>query len=104
MTKSNNKILNLLDKKDFILSVGVFTSLTFFAIASEATNADSIEMVSKVTTTLTNVIKKEVRYGLEVISALVGGWHAAKSSTLQPLIMGTGAAGMIEVLFQVIQM
>lgn len=91
-------------KKDFIISAGITTSLICFAIVSEAADADSIKMVSKVTETLTNVIKKEVRYGLEIVSALVGGWHAAKSSTLQPLIMGTGAAGMIEVIFQVIQM
>lgn len=104
MTKSNNKILNPNDKKNFILSLEMVASLTFLAISCEAADVDSIKMVSKVTETLTNVIKKEVRYGLEIVSALVGGWHAAKSSTLQPLIMGTGAAGMIEVLFQVIQM
>lgn len=103
MTKSNNKILNLNDKKNFILYLGLFTSLTFLSITCEAAENASIEMVKNVTETLINVIKKEVRYGLEIVAALVGGWHAAKSSTLQPLIMGTGAAGMIEVLFQVIK-
>lgn len=103
MTKSNNKILKYNNKKEVIISAGIFTSLTFLAISCEAAENASIEMVENVTKTLTGVIKKEVRYGLEIVSALVGGWHAAKSSTLQPLIMGTGAAGMIEVLFQVIK-
>lgn len=92
------------NKKNLIVPIGIISSLTLIAIVSEAADANSIQMITKMTETLTGTIKKEVRYGLEVISALVGGWHAAKSSTIQPLIMGAGAAGLIEVIFQVITM
>ena len=62
----------------------------------------SMDIVKNVMSSITSLIKNEGKTGLQILSAAAGGLAAAKTVTWQPLLIGAGGAGIVEVLFQAI--
>ncbi len=90
--------------KKYALPVGACIALISVSCLSEAANsAASVGVVSEVMTSITNLIKNEGKIGLQILSAAAGGLAAAKTVSWQPLLVGAGGAGIIEVLFQAIK-
>lgn len=110
MIKLTSAIKNKpINKKDtifqkYILPISICGSLVSVSFISEAANSNgSIGVISEVMTSITNLIKTEGKIGLQILSAAAGGLTAAKTVSWQPLLVGAGGAGIIEVLFQAIK-
>jgi hypothetical protein len=99
LLESNNK--EILQK--YVIPAGIGFALTSISVISEAADPTSVGIIKNVVDSIVNLIKNEGKYGLQILSAAGGGLHAAKTSSWQPLLVGAGAAGIIEVLFQAIK-
>ncbi len=93
--KTNNTI------KNYVLPIGICVSLVSISLLSQAVDP-SMSIVKGVMSSITDLIKNEGKIGLQVLSAAGGGLMAAKTVSWQPLLVGAGGAGIIEVLFQAI--
>lgn len=97
-SKTNKKI------QKYILPMSIGAAVISLSALSEAANsAGSVGVISEVMTSITNLIKTEGKIGLQILSAAAGGLAAAKTVSWQPLLVGAGGAGIIEVLFQAIK-
>lgn len=114
MRKLQNKVINqyvymnLFSRfrevaKKHITYFGIGTAIVSFSFITEAADPASVGIIKNVVDSIVNLIKNEGKYGLQILSAAGGGLHAAKTSSWQPLLVGAGAAGIIEVLFQAIK-
>ncbi|MCT4635276.1 MAG: hypothetical protein N4A31_03385 [Rickettsiales bacterium] len=97
MQKNINKTIH-----KHILSFGICVSLVSFSLISQATDGSSMGLVKNVMGSITELIKTEGKLGLQFLSAAAGGLAAAKTVSWQPLLVGAGGAGIVEVLFQAI--
>ncbi len=101
-TIANNPInKNNTAMQKYILPVGICVSLVSISLLSQAVDP-SMGIVKGVMSSITDLIKNEGKLGLQVLSAAGGGLAAAKTVSWQPLLVGAGGAGIIEVLFQAI--
>lgn len=89
--------------KKHVTSFGIGAAIVSFSFLTEAADPTSVGIIKNVVDSIVNLIKNEGKYGLQILSAAGGGLHAAKTSSWQPLLVGAGAAGIIEVLFQAIK-
>lgn len=88
--------------KKYILPIGICASLISISLLSQAADDNSLGLVEKVMKNITNLIKTEGKIGLQVLSAAAGGLASAKTVSWQPLLVGAGGAGIVEILFQAI--
>lgn len=88
--------------KKYILPIGICASLVSISLLSQAADDASMGLVKNVMGSITNLIKTEGKIGLQVLSAAAGGLASAKTVSWQPLLVGAGGAGIVEVLFQAI--
>ena len=89
--------------KDYILTAGISASILLLAALSESSSgAGSTDVIKAVMKSITDLIKGEGKVGLQILSAAAGGLAAAKTVSWQPLLVGAGGAGIIEVLFTAI--
>ncbi len=96
-SKTNKKI------QKYILPMSIGAAVISLSVLSEAATPASVGVISEVMTSITNLIKTEGKIGLQILSAAAGGLAAAKTVSWQPLLVGAGGAGIIEVLFQAIK-
>ncbi len=88
----------------YTLPIGLCAAFISISTISEAANsAGSVGVISEVMTSITNLIKTEGKIGLQILSAAAGSLAAAKTVSWNPLLVGAGGAGIIEVLFQAIK-
>lgn len=88
-------------KKKYILAGSICIAL--ISIPALGYGADSsMDIVKNVMASITSLIKNEGKVALQVLSAAAGGLAAAKTVSWQPLLVGAGGAGIVEVLFQAI--
>jgi len=107
-TTSNQKNIPKIKCREMLqrytLPIGLCAAFISISTLSEAANsAGSVGVISEVMTSITNLIKTEGKIGLQILSAAAGGLAAAKTVSWQPLLVGAGGAGIIEVLFQAIK-
>lgn len=88
--------------KNYILPIGICASLVSVSLLSQAADDASMGLVQNVMKSITSLIKTEGKIGLQVLSAAAGGLAAAKTVSWQPLLIGAGGAGIVEILFQAI--
>lgn len=91
--------------KNHILPIGVcisLVSISFFCQVAVASDAHSMDLAANVMKGITNLIKDQGKSGLQVLSVAAGGLAAAKTVSWQPLLIGAGGAGIIEILFKAI--
>lgn len=96
-SKTNKKIQN------YILPMSIGAAVISLSALSEAATPGSVGVISEVMKSITDLIKTEGKIGLQILSAAAGGLAAAKTVSWQPLLVGAGGAGIIEVLFQAIK-
>lgn len=109
MQKFKNKIKSEYSASIFIarkyaMPIGIASALLSLSFLAEASAGTSVGMVKEITTSIVDLIKNEGKYGLQILSAAGGGLHSAKTASWQPLLIGAGAAGIIEIIFQAIKM
>ena len=99
MLKYQNKNLG----KKYILPVGVCAGVVSLSLICEAaTGAGDVGVIQKVITNITDLIKTDGKIALQILSAAAGGVAAAKTVSWQPLVVGAGGAGILEMIFQAI--
>lgn len=91
-----------LDINKRILPLGVCVALVSISVLCEAADPNSVGIIQKVIQNITNLIKTDGKIGLQIISAAAGSIAAAKTVSWQPLVVGAGGAGILEVIFQAI--
>ena len=87
----------------YIVPIGASISILALASISEAADAPSMDIIKGVMNSITSLIKNEGKIGLQILSAAGGALAAAKTVSWQPLLVGAGGAGIVEVLFQAIK-
>ena len=90
--------------KKYLLPVSVCASIISLSLICEAADAadPSIGVIKKVINNITSIIKVEGKTALQLLSAAAGGIAGAKTVSWQPLVVGVGGAGILEMIFQAI--
>jgi hypothetical protein len=86
----------------YIMVTGVSATIILFATLSEAANPGSVGIIQEVIKNITTLIKTDGKVGLQILSAAAGSVAAAKTVSWQPLVVGAGGAGILEMIFQAI--
>jgi late competence protein required for DNA uptake (superfamily II DNA/RNA helicase) len=98
---SRNKTNNTIKK--YLLPVSVCASIISLSLICEATSSGgSVSVIKTVITNITDLIKTDGKIGLQLLSAAAGGVAGAKTVSWQPLVVGVGGAGILEMIFQAI--
>lgn len=84
------------------ISAGIILTILTASVVCEAADPNSVGIIQKVIQNITNLIKTDGKIGLQIISAAAGSIAAAKTVSWQPLVVGAGGAGILEVIFQAI--
>lgn len=105
MIKLENNITTKMHRQEiaikYIIAGSICIALISISTFSQAADS-SMDIVKNVMASITSLIKHEGKVGLQVLSAAAGGLAAAKTVSWQPLLVGAGGAGIVEVLFQAI--
>lgn len=89
--------------KQYVLPVGACIALISVSCLSEAASASgSVGIIQTVIQNITTLIKTDGKIGLQILSAAAGSVAAAKTVSWQPLVVGAGGAGILEMIFQAI--
>lgn len=101
------KSLNIKNNKKvqkYLLPLSVCTGVISFSLLCEASSASSgsVGVIKTVIENITTLIKNEGKLGLQFLSAAAGGVATAKTVSWQPLLIGAGGAGVLEIIFQAI--
>ena len=106
MTITKNFNLNLKHKKQAIseksVMLGICVAILTASVVCEAADQNSVGIIQKVIKSITDLIKTDGKIGLQIISAAAGSIAAAKTVSWQPLVIGAGGAGIVEIIFQAI--
>jgi hypothetical protein len=86
----------------YTLIAGISASILLFAAVSEAAEPGSVGIIQQVIKNITTLIKTDGKVGLQILSAAAGSVAAAKTVSWQPLVVGAGGAGILEMIFQAI--
>lgn len=95
-----NKNKNIIEKN--LLPLGVCVSIVSLSLVCEAAAAGSVGVIQTVIQNITTLIKTDGKVGLQILSAAAGSVAAAKTVSWQPLVVGAGGAGILEMIFQAI--
>jgi hypothetical protein len=96
----NFKKRNVINK--YLLPMGVCASIISISFICEAAAGSSVGVIQTVIQNITTLIKTDGKVGLQILSAAAGGIAAAKTVSWQPLLVGAGGAGVLEMIFQAI--
>ncbi len=98
-----NKKINKITKK-CLFPISVCVGIVSISLLCEAsgTSSGSVGVIQKVIKNITDLIKTDGKIGLQILSAAAGGIGSAKTLSWQPLVIGAGGAGVLEMIFQAI--
>lgn len=97
--KNNKKI------QKYLLPVCVCASIVSLSLICEATStppAGSSGVIKAVIGQITDIIKVDGKRALQLLCAAAGGLGGAKTLSWQPVLVGIGGAGMLEMIFTAI--
>jgi len=96
--KNNKKI------QKYLFPVCVCASIVSLSLICEAVDSagDSTGVIKVVIGKITDIIKDDGKRALQLLSAAAGGLGGAKTLSWQPVLIGIGGAGMLEMIFQAI--